>query len=195
MGNIKSVAEFRRASEDFWRGETIRADLWGGQIQPGTRWISGLSDGEIEQYEADVGARFPHAFRDYLSEMNGTDMPRIDVRGGSGKPRAFIPGFYSYPRDIELVRLLIADADSNRTELQATLLEQGFQLPDDARLVPIFAHRYVVCTSDPNESAVVSIWSPSDAIVYGCSLLDYLEREVLSEQADGDSSVNLPVGN
>lgn len=45
--------------------------------------------------------------------------------------------------------------------------------------MPIYIHRYVVCTSDPGNSVVLSIKDGSDAIVYGNSLREYLEREFL----------------
>jgi hypothetical protein len=63
-------------------------------------------------------------------------------------------------------------------------------------LVPIYIHRYVMCTRDLESSFVLSIFTdlarqtpeggyePSeDAIVYGNSLKEYLEREFLMDSS------------
>jgi hypothetical protein len=74
----------------------------------------------------------------------------------------------------------IEDVRESRNEIAADLREQGFDLSGQANLVPIFAHRYVVCTSNLDFSAVLSIAVHDvDAIVYGNSLQEYLEREFL----------------
>jgi len=110
--------------------------------------------------------------------MNGTDTPTIDVRGNSGEVARFGLGFYAYPRDIELVLELMKSAGEDRAQLLATLAEEGIDLPDTARLVPIFAHRYVACIPGSETSMVLSIWDPSDAILYGRTLEKYLYKEV-----------------
>jgi hypothetical protein len=170
---------FKSTSEERWRADTVRLDLWGLQLQSGTKWNPGLSEEDIVQYEAAVGATFPSDFRLYLLEMNGTDRPTLDVRGSSGEPHRLGSGFYTYPKDIRLIQELIASVGQERNLLCATLYEEGFQLSDDASLIPIYAHRYVVCSSDVSRSPVLSISDSSDAIVYGNSLREYLEREVL----------------
>jgi hypothetical protein len=80
------------------------------------------------------------------------------------------------------VKLRIEDVRESRDEIATDLREQGFDLPPEAALVPIYLHRYVVCTSDLNLSVVLSVVVHStDAIVYGNSLQEYLEREFLAE--------------
>ena len=61
------------------------------------------------------------------------------------------------------------------------MAEQGFVLAPGADLVPIYIHRYVVCTSNLESSVVLSIHDGADAIVYGNSLKEYLEREFLRD--------------
>jgi hypothetical protein len=78
----------------------------------------------------------------------------------------------------------IADVKESRSEALADLAEQGFDLPEDAHLMPIYSHRYVVCTSDPFSSVVLSIVVRDvDAIVYADSLNAYLEREFIGSSA------------
>lgn len=69
--------------------------------------------------------------------------------------------------------------EAYRDELVVTMAEQGFTLSPEDSLVPIYIHRYLVCTSDPASSVVLSIDDGNDAIVYGDSLREYLEREFL----------------
>jgi len=88
---------------------------------------------------------------------------------------------YSYPRDIESVRNCIANAVSDKEMLIVTLADQGFSLAPTAGLMPIYAHRFVVCDGDPETSIVLSVWDSEDAIIYGYSLQEYLEREFLGK--------------
>lgn len=171
---------FKRASEEKWRTSSIRQDIWGFQFQPGTRWNSGLSEEGIAQYEAAVDAKFPPDFRRFLREMNGTDMPTLDIRGASGEPHRRGLGFYSFPADLERVKQIIDEVERDRIQLCATLSDEGFELAGDARLVPIFAHRSVVCDPATGGSVVLSIHDATDAIVYGGSLEDYLVREIFN---------------
>jgi hypothetical protein len=97
--------------------------------------------------------------------MNGTDIPTLNIYGYCGEaPRQSI-GVYSYPRDLEIVRKRITEVGEYRTALVATLAEQGFDLPAEAKLILLYAHRYVVCTSDLVSSVVLSIADGEDAIV------------------------------
>jgi len=80
------------------------------------------------------------------------------------------------------VKARIDDIHPSRAEIAADLAAQGFDLPSEASLVPIFGHRYVVCTGDLNSSVVLSIVvNEVDAIVYGSSLQEYLEKEFLGD--------------
>ena len=176
MLDIDSVLAFKSASEEKWRNTSIKGAVWGFQIQAQTRWNPGLTDETVTQCEVAVGASFHPDFKTFLRCMNGTDIPAIDVRGSSGEPPRFAPGFYSYPRDLELIKTRIEIVSTD------TLEEQGFHLPDDAKFIPIYSHRYLVCSPSIETSPVLSIWDASDAIVYGRSLLEYLEKEVLSER-------------
>ena len=176
------LAEFKRVTELNWSTYSIDPTIYGFQFQPGTRWNPGLSDQKITEYEEVLAVRFPNDFRALLSFMNGTDLPTLNIYGSCGYPSRESVGLYSYPRDLEIVRGRIADANENRAELAATMQNQGFDLAIDAGLMPIFAHRYIICTTDRKRSVVLSIHDSSDAIVYGNSLQEYLEKEFLKSR-------------
>ena len=173
------LLDFRRRTEDRWRQTEVNPTISGFQFRRGTRWNPGLRDKEVGEYEAVLHSRFPHDFKKLLKMMNGTDLPTLNVYAYCGEPVRESLGVYSYPRDLEEVRRRIEKVDAFRDELQATMADQGFDLVPEHSLVPIYVHRYVVCTSEPGSSAVLSIADGSDAVVYGKSLQEYLEREFL----------------
>lgn len=179
MLDAEFLRQFKKATERAWSTAILKPDIYGFQFQPGTRWNPGLSKAEIAEYEKTVGVRFPDDFRAFLQVLNGTDLPTLNVYGGVCEPQQ-TSGVYSYPRDMEIIRGRIDDMFRNRAAITADLEEQGFELSSDAGLVPIFRHRYVLCSKDPGSSAVLSIMVDSvDAIVYGDSLREYLEKEFL----------------
>jgi hypothetical protein len=110
--------------------------------------------------------------------MNGTNLETINIYGSSGEPQRQSVGVYSYPKDGEVIKQRLNDISEDREGVAHDLAEGGFNLPPEAKLVPIYAHRYVVCTQDLDSSVVVSIVS-GDAIVYGNTLEEYLKKEFL----------------
>jgi len=173
----KFIEDFRRRTEELWSGTAIDPKISGFQFQRGTCWLPGLADAQIDEYQSAAGAAFPDDFRKMLSALNGTDLPTLNVYSGRSAPKESV-GVYSYPRDLEQVRHRISDVAEDRDGITTELAEQGFTLHPDARLVPIFSHRYVVCDSDAMSCVVLSIVG-TDAIVYGDTLRTYLEKEFL----------------
>lgn len=171
----------------MWSTQSIDPNVYGFQIQQGTRWNPGLTDEMVSEYENILGVRFPHDFRKFLRTMNGTDLPTLNVYGSCGEPFRQSVGVYAYPRDIEVVRQRIEDVLRNRAEISADLAYQGFALPMDAGLAPICGHRYVLCTPDPESSAVLSIVVDGvDAIIYASSLQEYLEVEFFQNRRSSE---------
>ena len=84
-------------SEKLWGEKDIDGGLYGFQFQKGTKWLDGLTDDEIADYERATGFKFPEIYKIYLKNMNGTDKQAINVYGGSGEPYQYAVGFYSYP--------------------------------------------------------------------------------------------------
>jgi hypothetical protein len=174
------LIEFKRATEAIWRERPINPHISGFQFQPGTRWILGLSYDKIAEFEDILGIKFPHDFRAFLRTMNGTDLPTLNVYASCSEPPRQWVGVYSYPRDLAIVRRLSEEVSKDRAELTKTMAEEGFTLQPTAALVPIYGHRYLVCTPSLDSSVVLSIDGSDDAIVYGNSLKEYLEREFLA---------------
>ncbi len=171
------LAEFKRKTEAFWQEWPIT----GFQSSRGARWNPGLTDAEIQAYEQTLGVHFPNDFKHMLRVMNGTTTPDIDY---SNIEPYGVRDVYAYPRDVSAIRRRIEDVQEVFGMVREVLAEQGFELEAEAGLAPIFAHRYVVCGSDPSKSEVLSIMG-TDAIVYGESLRLYLPQEFLPQRARG----------
>lgn len=125
-------------------------------------------------------SRAPVGTRAFLSVMNGTDIPTRNVYAYCGEPHRTSVGVYSYPRDLKIIEERIRDVYESRDEIARDLKEQGFDLPTQAGLAPIYSHWYVVCASNLDSSVALSIVVHDvDAIVYGNSLGEYLERDFL----------------
>ena len=180
MLNTTFLEQFKRITESHWGVQTVKPDVYGFQFQRGTCWNPGLSARELTEYQQTVGFQFPNDCQTFLTQMNGTDLPTINVYGSCGEPSRTSVGVYSFPRDVELIMQRIEDMNQNRAGITADLAEQGFDLPRDANLLPVF---YVVCGSDSNSSTVLSVVAHEvDAIVYADSLQEYLERDFLGEK-------------
>jgi hypothetical protein len=172
------LTNFRKETEDRWSKKAINNRIYGFQIQPGTKWLPGLTEHLIDQYESQLKFKFPHDMRRLLRYINGTDQPTLNIYGSSGEPHEFGPGVYSYPRDIEHIIARLQSVAVDRSEIATDLLNNGFDLKDSAKLLPIYSHRYVVCDLDQRSSTVLSICG-TDAIIYGDCLRDYLQNEFL----------------
>jgi hypothetical protein len=75
------LAELKRVTEKQWSEESPDPTMYGFQFQRGTRWNPGLSNHEIQEYENSACTRFPNDLRAFLSAMNGTDLPTLNVYG------------------------------------------------------------------------------------------------------------------
>ena len=169
--------EFKTLTEEYWKYIKKNPLIYGFQFQAGTRWNPGLSDIEIAKYEEGLDVRFPYDFKRMLHFMNGTDLPTLNNYGTSGHPHATSVGFYAYPRDINIVKKYMEYVETDREGIIPALKDDGYELAPEATLVPIYGHRYIVCSSDLSKSTVLSIVG-TDAIVYGDSLLMYLLHEL-----------------
>ena len=175
------LTSFRRDSERRWASLEMDREVYGFQFQKGTRWLPGLSEGEIEAFEARLKATFSPDVRLFLRHMNGTDLPTKNIYGDSGEPPALWPGIYSYPRDLTWVKSQVKEVRGHFKAIQAELEDQGFTLHPQAFLLPIYGHRFVVCTPASTSSPVLSLHG-TDAIVYAKDLRAFLEMEFLGRE-------------
>ncbi len=175
-----AVKIFLRETEKKWADRKINNGTYGFQFQPGTKWIPGLSQEQINAYQSTLEIRFPKDLVTFLQYANGTDLQTINVYDNDGNPHTYAPGVYSYPRDLEVIKQRIALLTEDWDEVLESLGLGENVLGKNPKFFPFFAHRYVLCNGDPTTSIVCSIHG-TDAIVYGPSLEKYLQSEFLDE--------------
>jgi len=172
------LEDFKRKTEEIWENKVINPTLYGFQFQQGTKWNPGLTSAQIKEYEKFTKSKFPDDFRKMLLYMNGTNLQTVNIYGSDGTPQKESVGVYSYPRDKNIISEMISYIENDRDKIEKELADQDFILNKTDVLVPIYIHRYIVCTKDKSKSVVLSIYG-TDAIVYGYSLKEYLEKEFL----------------
>jgi hypothetical protein len=169
-------AWLRQASEACWKDAELKDEIYGFQIQAGTRWRPGLSDAEIGSFEKDMGFSFPPLYKLYLKAMNGTGKETVNIYGRSGEPERHGPGFYSYPGDLPKVRELIAWIyESCRVTPEEV---EAQQIP---HIVPIVAHRFLVVDRSPS-NPVLSMYG-DDIVAYASNLMAFLDFDIFHDSA------------
>lgn len=175
-------AKFREASEGAWEHQELKDNIFGFQPQPETKWLPGLTDGEIQSYEKAMGFKFPELLVLFLKCMNGQDADYVNVYGQSGEAYRSAPGYYSYPRDLTEIKEKIAWI---YTENGITPEEvESLKVP---HIFPLVAHRFLVidrCATNP----VLSMYG-DDIILEADSLPRFLYLDVFEK---GHQQKNLP---
>ena len=180
-------AWLKKASETRWATVEINRSVYGFQVQPGTEWLPGISDSEIAAYEAALGFSFPAILRTFLRNMNGTSKEAINVYGDNGEPWPYVPGYYSFPRDLDVVKVRIRWIyDSFGVDGQYVECEQI------SHVVPVVGHRFLVadrCAQNP----VLSMFG-DDVIVYARDLRVFLINDIFADHvrdAEGAGGVKV----
>ncbi len=161
----------KKRSEEYWESVEIKRNVFGFQIQRGTKWLHGLTSSDIAEYEREIGFSFSENYKIYLRHMNGTDTPTINVYGLCGEPYRYSPGYYSYPRDLEAVKDKIKWIHEE-FGVTPELIEEK-QIP---RIMPLVSHRFLVvdrCAENP----ILSIQG-RDSIFFASSLESFLVNDI-----------------
>ncbi len=161
----------KQQSERAWETIPLKDEVYGFQIQAGTKWNPGLTIAQIAQYEADMGFPFPEIFKQYLRVMNGTGMDTINIYGRCGEPPRNAPGFYAYPKDLAKVREMIQwiydEGQITPAQVEAETIPH---------IMPIIGHRFLVVDRCPT-NPMLSMHG-DDIIVYSHNLMNFLVDEI-----------------
>jgi len=176
----------RVTSEHFWTQAPINSTIYGFQIQAGTRWLPGLTEGEIARFEADLGFSFPSIYRLFLKHMNGTDKMAVNVYGESGHPYGYAPAYYSYPRDLDVIKDYIRWI-YEEFNVTTEIVDQQ-HIP---HIIPITGHRFLIvdrCKTHP----MLSMYG-RDTIIYAPSLQAFLVNDILNNHSFEATDVPIDV--
>jgi len=172
----------KHTSEIYWETIPLKEEVYGFQIQAGTKWNPGLTENQIAQYEADMGFLFPEIFKLYLRVMNGTDTDMINIYARCGEPFRYAPGFYAYPKDLAAVKAKIQWIYESCHVTPAQI-----EMEEIPHIFPIVSHRFLVIDRCPT-NPVLSMYG-NDIIPYSSNLLIFLVDDIFQECAQ---DTNLP---
>jgi hypothetical protein len=161
----------KRTSELAWKSIPLNDNVYGFQIQAGTKWNPGLTTNQIAQYEADIGFPFPEIFKQYLQVMNGTDTDTVNIYARCGEPFRYAPGFYAYPKDLVKVREKIQWIYESCQVTPAEVEEENIP-----HIMPIVGHRFLVIDRCPT-NPVLSMYG-DDIIPYSTNLRIFLVDDI-----------------
>lgn len=157
----------------------IKNDIYGFQIQPNTKFLSGLEVSQINDLEKLFGFKFPFVYKEMLHLFNGFDTPEISIYPDDLGQIEYANFFYQYPRDFGIDIWLKKDIKEFKEEIKLVLSENNFDTTQIEGFIPIYSHRALVVFKDKTLSPVISIYG-ADVILFGNDLLDYLKKEFLN---------------
>ena len=160
-------------SEKFWAETLPDKDIYGFQIQQDTKWLQGLSDTAIQEFEKHAGFSFPSALRNFYKTMNGLTKPGINIYGNDGTPAVFRSVFYSYPDDLKLIQ----DQIEWIYEATSVKREDIESLKEISRIFPVYQHRFMLIDIPGNP--ILSMYG-DDIIYYAENLSKLLAKEIFS---------------
>jgi len=171
---------------------------FGCDWRPGTRWPGGLAAGRVAAVEREWALRFPPDYRLFLKRLHSVGRPMKCRRGrkaASDTPTLHdAPSFYNWLTEGDILRDRLAEPASGlefdvegaglwrpawgaRPATAAARAQRVRALVDAApRLIPVFAHRYLLAEPRRPGNPVFSIVQ-SDLIVYGADLRAYFLAE------------------
>jgi len=96
--------EIKHLSEKYWSECDINPDIFGFQIQNGTKWKKGLFENELTDFQDELNIEFLEELKNFYRTMNGLDKKGINVFGSNGTEPNFNSIYYSYPDNLEQIR-------------------------------------------------------------------------------------------
>jgi len=135
-GSVEFFKEIKRLSEEYWSKTDINSNIFGFQIQKGTKWKNGLSENELAEFQKELNVVFPEELKNFYRTMNGLDKKGINVFGSNGTEPSFNPIYYSYSNDLKQIRENI-----NWIYESNGVKSDNVEIP---RIFPIKGHRFLI---------------------------------------------------
>ncbi|MEO6149903.1 MAG: SMI1/KNR4 family protein, partial [Mucilaginibacter sp.] len=171
VDTISYYINIKKLSNQYWETTGINYDVFGFQVQQGTKWKDGLSQSQINDFEKEMGFTFPESLKNFYSVMNGLNKPGINVFGSQKSHPSYSPLFYSYPEDLDLIKTMIKSAYKENDITAGQLMTGG-----TPKIFPVLSHRFLVLNG--NGSPVISI-NGNDSVYWADSLSKLLGVEIL----------------
>jgi hypothetical protein len=172
VDTIDFFMEIKLISNRYWMETNINRSIYGFQIQENTQWCTGLTDDQIQDFEKDLGFILPKSLRDFYKSMNGLDKPGINVYGDCGEKFTYQPIYYSYPKDLGLIKEYIDWIYKENETDSIQLREIGA-----SRIFPICGHRFMLI--DEATNPILSMFG-NDIIYWTDSISKLLVNDIFS---------------
>ncbi|NML35593.1 SMI1/KNR4 family protein [Chitinophaga sp. G-6-1-13] len=104
---------------------------------PGSKWLPGLSEEELQAFEKEMGFSFPEPLRNFYRTMNGLDRPYINTDEDGNTWESY--RIYSYPRDIDRIHSKIEWIYDSCRITPAIAKARGI-----SRIFPVWSHRFMM---------------------------------------------------
>jgi hypothetical protein len=175
----------KKMSEKVWENVELKRGVFGFQNQRETKWLEGLSEEEITEYENELGFAFPKIYKFYLRNMNGTNKPAINNYGDS-EVVAYAADYYSFPRDLEIVK------DRIKWIYDEFLInEEEVKRKNIPHIIPIVGHRFLIADNCA-ENLVLSMYG-RDVIIYAPNLQKFLVADIFENSSMVETNLNYEV--
>ena len=171
--SIATLEKIKELSEAYWK-QVEYQEVYGYQVQEGSKWKPGLNEMELFLFEKEVGFKFPLSLRNFYRTMNGLDKPGINFQGDLNNTKTeFRPKFYSFPDDLALINdyinWILEDNKISQEEIKSGKAPFIF---------PIYGHRFLIF--DQNEQ-VLSMYG-NDIITWAGNLAQAIVRDLKTLQ-------------
>ncbi len=164
--SVNFFTAIKHLSEKYWSECDINPDIFGFQIQNGTKWKKGLAENELADFQAELNIEFPEELKNFYRTMNGLDKKGINVFGSNGTEPNFNPIYYSYPDDLEQIREKINWIyESNDTEIE------NAEIP---KIFPVTGHRFIILD---NNNQILSMYG-DDIIFWSENLSKLIANDI-----------------
>ncbi len=175
------ILNFIKKTTQIWESRRLNPRIFGYQIQPGTKWLEGIKEKEIQELETRLGFNFPEEIRHFLLSTNGLDREQINMNASDKKQE-----FQNQWNLTNIERGQKELIEKNQNEKTFKIIKEENIIPGiDLKthsLLPIYGHRFAVCNKEkPEYCQIISIHG-DDIIMYGESLKEYLEKEFLKQE-------------
>ena len=171
--SIKSFELIKMLSEEKWQNIEHLSGEFGSNRIKGLKWKKGLTESEIEDFENQLGFKFPDSLKNFYKVMNGLAI--INENFNKEEENPFYQKLYrSYPDDINLIK---ENADF---ELKSFNISKEDIISKKVPMIfNYYGNRYLVF--DDNRQ-VLSI--RGDAIFFGENLSKGLSKDIFNDFMD-----------
>lgn len=176
---LSDFEKLKIESEKLWSKKKMEDNVYGFQIQTGSKWKKGLQDNELKNFQKKLGIQFPDSLKNFYRTMNGLDRPGINLQAEKTDEK-YGTIFYSYPDDINEMKEYI---NWVMQENNCIKYDKG-EIPP---IIPYYGHRFLII--DKHEQ-VLSMYG-NDIILWAENLIQGIAQDIFEINYDKMKNIEL----